>query len=44
VERHVLEERVNRGQPDVTGACGDAAGFLQMIEERANQGGIQVVE
>jgi hypothetical protein len=44
VEGRVLEERVNRGQPDVSGAGADTARLLQVVKECANQRGVQVIQ
>ncbi len=43
-ERAVLEERVDRAEPDVAGAGAVAAFLFEVVEERADQLGIEIVD
>jgi hypothetical protein len=43
-QSHVPEKRVDRTQPDIPGASAVFASALQVIEEKTNEGSIEVFD
>src|SRR4051794_29747373 len=43
-QRAVAKQRADRGQPQVAGAGTAATRCLEMIEERADHGGVEILE